>query len=217
MLTANFKYYLPKFGKNGNMLDHRGVRLVLNDWQLSGFVAAQTGTPITFSYTFSSVLTSTAAINRYYTGQERFGPRPVFVANWKLPGEQRSEYVQFNTASFIPASRPSVGLESGFNYWSNPTTFLSSPEITLMKNVPFSQDGRRYVQLRLETYNVLNHHDYTGRATSATFTSPTNWTITNLPEAVVPPGTANGGRFGFGALSGAAAPRRLQIAVKIYF
>ena len=46
---------------------------------------------------------------------------------------------------------------------SNPTIFWSSPELTMMKNVPFSKDGRRYVQIRLETYNTLNHHDWTGR------------------------------------------------------
>ncbi len=86
-----------------------------------------------------------------------------------------------------------------------------------MKNVVFSKDSKRYVQIRAETYNLLNHHDYTGRSTSATFRSPTDLTLTNLPDAVVGTGAANGGRFGFGALSGAANPRRMQVALKIYF
>jgi hypothetical protein len=94
-----------------------------------------------------------------------------------------------------------------------------------MKNIPFSEDGRRYVQLRLETYNVMNHHDYTGRANSATFYSPTDLRLTNLPTGistfVSPTSTTGlvtgGGRFGYGALSGAANPRRVQISAKIYF
>jgi hypothetical protein len=202
------------------------VRLALNDWQLSGLMTAQTGNPSSFSYGYSTGLTSGGAINRVYTGQERYGPRPMFVVDWTLPKNQTNEFVQFNTASFIPASKPSTGMESGFNYWSSPATFWASPEITLMKNVPFSEDGRRYVQLRLETYNVMNHHDYTGRSTSATFYSPTDLRLTNLPDgstnpqAYVNPSTgvqSSGGRFGFGALSGAASQRRLQVAFKIYF
>jgi hypothetical protein len=133
------------------------------------------------------------------------------------------EYHQLNTNAVLPALIPSVGLESGLNYWSQPTTFWSSPEITLMKNVPFSKDGRRYVQLRLETYNMLNHHDFTGRSMSPNFWSPTDLRITNLPTGIstmVNPTTGaamDGGRFGYGALSGAASPRRVQISLKINF
>jgi hypothetical protein len=89
--------------------------------------------------------------------------------------------------------------------------------------VPFSKDGRRYVQLRLETYNALNHHDYNGRSMSPNFWSTTDLRITNLPTGIstfTNPSTGaamNGGRFGYGTLSGAQSPRRVQIALKIYF
>lgn len=214
MMTANFVFYLQKFGKNGNFLDHPGLRLILNDWQLSGIVTAQSGTPANFGYSYSTGISNLA---RQYTGTERYGPRPVLLSAWELANDKQTEFTQFNTASIGPASKPSVGRESGFYYWSNPATFLSSPEITFMKNVVFSQDGKRYVQLRAETYNLLNHHDYTGRSMSATFRSPTDLTLTNLPDAIVGTAVTNGGRFGYGALSGAASPRRMQVAVKIYF
>jgi len=214
MLVVNFVYYLPKLGRNGNFLDHRGIRLALNDWQLSGMVTAQSGTPANFGYSFSTGISNLA---RQYTGTERYGPRPVIAGNWVLPKDQQNEFVQFNPAAIQPAAKPSVGRESGFYYWSNPPQFLSSPEITFMKNVMYTSDSKRYVQLRVETYNLFNHHDYTGRSTSATFRSPTDLTLTNLPDAVVGTAVSNGGRFGYGALSGAASPRRMQIAVKIYF
>jgi hypothetical protein len=221
MLSINFVYYMPKWGKNGNLLDHPGVRLALNDWELSGFMLAQTGTPAQFGYpSFNSP--SGLNVNRYYTGQENFGPRPYIMGDWRLA--TKDEYHQFNTNAIQPAViHGSVGLESGLGYWSNPNTFFSSPEITMMKNVPFSKDGRRYVQLRLETYNMLNHHDYTGRSMSPTFNSPTDLTLRNLPTGIstlTNPSTGapiDGGRFGYGALSGAASPRRVQIAIKIYF
>lgn len=223
VLVGNFVYYLPKFGKNGNFLDIPGVRMALNDWQLSGIVTLQTGTPTQLGgFGFSTP--SGLNVNRYYTGQETFGPRPILVGDWRLPSGQMNEYTQFNTAAVQPAViKGSVGLESGRGYWSQPTTFLSSPEITLMKNVPFSKDGRRFVQLRLETYNMLNHHDWTGRGMSPTFYSPTDLRITNYPIGVstmVNPADGkamDGGRFGYGALSGESRSRRIQVSLKINF
>ena len=93
----------------------------------------------------------------------------------------------------------------------------------MMKNVPFSKDGRRYVQLRLETYNAFNHHDYNGLALTPNFWSTTDLRVTNLPTGIstfTNPSTGaamNGGRFGHGALTGAQSPRRVQISFKIIF
>jgi hypothetical protein len=220
MFTLNAVYFAPKFGKNGNFLDHSVVRMVLNDWQFSGIMIVSTGSPTQFGY--PSYSNDGSNINLRWTGQNTLGPRPYILGDWRLSSGKDS-YHQFNTSVVLPAIIPSVGLESGLNYLSTPATFWSSPEITLMKNVPFSKDGRRYVQLRLETYNALNHHDYTGRAMTPNFWSPTDLRITNLPTGIstmVNPSTGaalDGGRFGYGALNGAASPRLVQIALKIYF
>jgi hypothetical protein len=222
VMTANFVYFMPKFGRNGNFLDIPGVRLALNDWQLSGFVTAQTGSPLGFSCGFSTG--ASAGMGNLYTGQPNLGPR-CYVNDWKLSGNQMDEFTQWNVAAIAPPVKGSVGLESGLKQWSNPATFFASPEFTLMKNVPFSKDGRRYAQFRLETYNTLNHHDYTGRGTNVTFFSPTDLRITNLPDGSTNPLAyknasgvqSSGGRFGVGALSGAASPRRTQLSMKIYF
>ena len=220
MLTVNFVYFLPKFGKNGNLLDIPGVRLLLNDWQLGGLVIGQTGSPTQFGY--PSYTNDSSNIAARWTGQPDLGPRPI-VTNWQLPSSQMDDYHQFNTNAVLPANKPSVGLESGIAYWSNPATLLSSPEITMMKNVRLGKNERRYVQLRLETYNALNHHDYTGRNMTPNFYSTTDLRITNLPTGIstmLNPTTGasmNGGRFGYGALNGAANPRRCQLAIKLYF
>ena len=66
-------------------------RLILNDWQLSGIIQFQSGTPTNFSYSFSSGVSNQ---NRQTTGQERYGPRPVFVADWRIPEEKMNEFVQ---------------------------------------------------------------------------------------------------------------------------
>jgi hypothetical protein len=213
ILTVNFIYHLPKPASHGNILDHRGVRMLLNDWELSGLVTAQTGTPAQFSYGITGV----SSLARVYTGSDRYGPRPLIFGNWQLPSSQMNELQQFNVGAIQPAIKPSIGLDSGQGYWSNPGTFWSSPELTLFKNFPYSHDNsRRYIQLRLETYNTFNHHDYTGRNMGATFRSATDFTLTNLPIGVSTISN-NGGRFGFGALNGAASPRRVQLSLKVYF
>jgi hypothetical protein len=220
VFTLNAVYFAPKFGKNGNFLDHSVVRMVLNDWQFSGIMIVSTGSPTQFGY--PSYSNDGSNINLRWTGQNTLGPRPYILGDWRLSSGKDS-YHQFNTSVVLPAVIPSVGLESGLNYLSNPTALWSTPEITMMKNVPFSKDGRRYVQLRLETYNAFNHHDYNGLALTPNFYSTTNLTVTNLPAGVstfvdpVKSTAVNGGRFGYGTLTGAQSPRRVQISAKIIF
>jgi hypothetical protein len=219
VMTANFVYFLPSPGRNGNFLDHKGLRLVLNGWQVTGIVTAQTGTPVTFGHPGFATDGSNVALR--WTGQPTFGPRAV-VTNWRLPGSGMTELSQFNVNAIRPANIPSVGLDSGLGYWSNPTTFISSPEISFMKNVHLTEDGKKSIQLRVEAYNLLNHHDWTGRNMGATFQSPTNLTLTNLPTEIATQNaggvyTQAGGRFGFGALNGAVTGRRIQLNMKVYF
>jgi hypothetical protein len=127
------------------------------------------------------------------------------------------------STAILPCKIPSVGLEDGIGYMSNPATFPSSPQIAMLKNVPFTKDGKRYFQFRLEAYNALNHHDYTGRNLTPNYWSPTDLALTNLPTGISTMtnpsnGTSmNGGRFGFGALTGAASPRRVQLGIKLFF
>lgn len=216
VLNWSYIYFLPKFGKNHNLLDIPVVRLVINDWQLSGQWQASTGSPISFGFNFQN---DSSNINQRWTGNPDYGPRPLIVGNWRA--SRPNEMAAFNTGAIqVPLggpAHPSVGLESGFSYWNNPTTFWSNPQTTMMKNIMFSKDNnRRYLQIRLETYNTFNCHEYNGYNTTATFNSPANLTLVNLPVGIGP-ANANGGRYGFGAKTGTNATRTMQAAVKIYF
>jgi hypothetical protein len=223
MMTASYIYFLPKFGKNHNFLDIPVVRLIINDWQLTGLLQAQTGTPTNFGFGF---LNDASNINQRWTGNPDYGPRPI-LGNWRLNSSQVNEYNAFNVNAIgVPLggpAHPSVGLESGFGYWSNPTTFWSNTQMSMMKNIMFSRDNsRRYLQLRLETYNVGNGHDFNGYNTTAQFYSPADLRLSNLPQGISTitnssGGSINGGRFGFGAKTGTQQTRTLQAAVKIYF
>jgi hypothetical protein len=69
------------------------------------------------------------------------------------------------------------------------------------KNIPFSSDGVRYIQLRLESDNVFNHTQFAN------------------PDGNFGNGTpAQGGTFGtIGSINTTTAARQTQIAAKIYF
>ena len=221
IFNFSYVYFLPKFGKNGNLLDLPVVRLILNDWQLSGLSTANTGSP--FSYGCCGFTNDGSNISQRWTGNPDYGPRAIILPTLhQVAAGMDPSYAAFNTAAIVvppggPAT-PSVGLESGFNQFSNPTVFFSNIQTTLMKNIMFSKDNnRRYFQIRLETYNTFNNHEYNGINASGTWLSPAQPNIlTNLPVGVSTI-TQNGGRFGFGALTGSNATRSLQAAIKIYF
>ena len=64
-------------------------------------------------------------------------------------------------------------------------------------------------EFRIDAFNVLNHTQFTGFNGTANFTSLTNPTITNLGRET--------NTTGFGAVSGVATPRTLQIVTRVTF
>jgi hypothetical protein len=83
-------------------------------------------------------------------------------------------------------------------------------DITVMKYIPLGTE-RIKMQLRAEMFNAFNHPQFNAINNAATFNSAGQ--ITNLPTAL----GGGGGRFGFGAVTGTQDPRRIQLAVKLYF
>ena len=73
----------------------------------------------------------------------------------------------------------------------------------------FGGPKRLKFEFRVDAFNVFNHTQFTGFNGTANFTSLSNPTITNL---------GNESRTsGFGAVSGVAAPRTLQIVTRVTF
>jgi len=207
ILVFNYIYNTPKLARSGNVLDNWLGRAVFNGWVVSGITTIQTGAPDSVSYSISGV----SQLARLVTGDETWGPRVVLTGQDPfVPKDKRNENSWFTAGAFAPAVKPSVGLESavrgyiygpGTNHW----------DVSVFKSFPFSADGSRFVQLRLEMFNAPNHTQYSGVNTSIVFDSAGK--VTNLPTAL----GGGGGRFGFGAVTSARDPRIIQLAAKIYF
>ncbi len=183
-----------KFMSNPN----RFLQTVAGGWGLDGILTLQTGFPL-------AIFTGTNNIH-----DEGGGARP-----------------NFNTAACPNGAAQSGSRESRLNEWFNITCFTAAPPFTLgtvsrtlpnvrmdgihnldfalFKNFPLSPEGRVFLQLRGEAFNMLNTPQF-GPPTSSN--CPCNGTV-----------GANGilnynGRFGV-ITSQANNPRLIQVAGKI--
>ncbi len=83
-------------------------------------------------------------------------------------------------------------------------------ETALFKNVPLNEKGMK-LQLRVETYNTFNHSEF--NAVNAS----TNFTLVTSGTPGVTPNTYNQTNSQLGQFSGTAAPRYMQLALRLDF
>jgi hypothetical protein len=208
-LTFNYVYDIPSLAKMASVLDNPVGRQIFGGWEISGLSSFSVGAPQTASYTLTNA--SGAALNRLVTGSEDFAPRVVLTCDPNKSGGDRTILAYINTSCFAPAQKGSIGNDSGINTIRGPG--LNNWDMSLFKKIQYSENPSRYIQLRVEAYNVFNHTNWTTLNTAAQF-SPTG-TLLNAAS----PTNLNG----FGALTAVRAagqpgsPRIIQLAGKLYF
>ena len=192
--NVNWVYELPKATRS------RSLGLALNDWQLSGIYRYQTGAPYNVGFTIPG-------LSGYgVTGtQQNEGGRIVVTGN---PGSGTSSdpYRQFNVSAFTTPGLGSLGLESGRNFlYRSP---INSWDISLAKEFRIKESAR--FEVRLDTFNTLNHTQFDTINATLNVTSLTNPTPTNLASET-------GNRTGFGAVTAVRPPRNMQISARFQF
>jgi hypothetical protein len=175
--VLSFDYHLP-FGRNRaigtNM--NRILDGVIGGWELSSIITAQSRTPLAI----------TQAENNLWQGDQR----PNLVGDPSMPGSPHDKLNSyFNAKAFQEVGPDQLGSTArtlanyrgpGINSW----------DATLAKN--FNMAEKKYLQLRLEAYSVLNHPIFGNPNTSF--------------------GSSN-----FGQITSASGARALQVAAKFYF
>jgi len=121
----------------------RGSR-ILGGWQLSGILAAQTGSPF-------SVLVPCAAINA-----EGNNCRPNRIGSGELPSDQRSISRWFDVKAFAIPYPQAFG-NAGRNILRGPGS--ANIDLALSKSFLWGADARR-LQIRSEFFNALNHTNF---------------------------------------------------------
>jgi hypothetical protein len=190
-----WNYNIPRAS---SLVNHKIVRGLFDNWQISGIYTAQSGAPLAATYSYSPT--------QDITGSPTDSGRPIVVANPVLPKGQRTFDQVFNTSAF---TAPSIAMcenaNPSFLCWGNESKYafrgpgLNNWDMSLFKNMPLTE--RWHAQLRVEAYNLFNHTQFSGVNTSAQFN--TAGALTN--------GTT------FGSYSSATNPRQLQLALRIWF
>jgi hypothetical protein len=174
-LVTNFNYEIP-FLKNTK---NTALRLALGGWQMNGIFIAQSGLP------FGAILAADQANVGQGTQRANYSGSPVTVdcGSGKL-----TRCVDIN-AFALPAQ---------FTYGNTPRNFMRGPGLvnmdwSLFKNFNFTERYR--LQFRWETFNTLNHPNFSN------------------PNSTYIPGSAN-----FGNITGTATNmRQMQMALKLIF
>ena len=141
-------------------------------------------------FQFNGILTLRSGLPLVVRGaNNRAADRPNLVGDPELPGDERSLTRWFNTAAF--AAPPA------FTYGTTPRTLanvrgpgFASVDFSLAKNIALSETMR--LQARAEFFNLFNRVNF------------------NQPNVNFLSG-------GFGEITSADVPRRVQFGVKLYF
>ena len=181
VLTASYVYPLPFFKDK-----HDWTNYALGGWELSGIVTWNTGLPAPIT---SSSGLDAGGLGAANNASSLAGYRPDAVGDPNSGPGIRTIDQWFNTAAFaevpIGANRPG---NSGKYIIQTPG--ISRWDFSLFKQ--FRIKERLNLQVRGETFNVLNH---------ANFNAP----------------TAAFGNPNFGKILGARDPRQIQLGAKVVF
>jgi len=144
VLVLNFVYDLPFFNHASNKLTHS----VLGGWQVSGIVTTETGLALTPTYNNTSLGMGGNTANRPdLTGSVSY---PHTFANWFSAGA-------FSTPQALAWGNAPKGVVRGPG--------LNTLDASVFKNfgnIPwFTKEGANF-QLRIESFNTLNHTEFSG-------------------------------------------------------
>jgi hypothetical protein len=191
-LSAGYVYAVPVAGF---MRSNAILRETLSGWGVGGVTAFQTGFPIGIN--------ASGSFNSGWCDEfEYFGcPDVPNTSSFNVQKEniRSASHQYFGTGSFSPQPTGTFG-NTPRNYFNGPGYDYTN--LQLSKNIHFTSDGTRYLQLRLEAFNAFNHANFAPPASN--FLSPTFGAVSSVQISADPNGDPSPGRS-------------VQLAGKVYF
>ncbi len=206
---GNFVWEIPG-SKRGDTAGARALKLITNDWRLSGVWSATTGGAYTLGIGYQG-----GGGNQNITGSPNYGGRARILSD---PGSgcANDNYRQFSPAAFTGPSVGSVGLESGADYLRG--CFFQALDFAIAREVRIGESRR--LQFRLDIFNAPNEARVTGRNATMNLVSPLDQTVTNLPFDAggnLIPARSQPKNAGVGVANGYQGPRTLQAQLRFVF
>ncbi|MCI0393233.1 MAG: Plug and carboxypeptidase regulatory-like domain-containing protein [Acidobacteria bacterium] len=214
-LVINYLYDLPKV-RSDNWL----LKGALNGWQITGITQFLSGLPRELGFGIPNINTA-----QRVSGSWTEGPRPILTGNAQpsINREAAFDFTKVRMPDINPGPQPrSIIYRPGINV----------TDLSLFKNIPLGRDSARFIQLRLETFNVFNHAQFDSFNSGLTFNvagsfadykanqQGSSTTLRNLRGGVNSPAVGPLGRATaeFNAQPGYVSGNRVvQLAAKIYF
>ena len=184
--VANFIYDVPKASK---VMNNWATRSILDNWQISGIISAISGAPSGVGYSLVS--------GRDIVGGSGAGvdSRVDLIADPRPKNNGRA----FNIDSVASPNRDLFGIGNA------PKDIFRGPglqtwDVSFFKNIPFSAEAERRLQLRFEFYNFFNHTNFSSVDTGARFDEAGRQVNLNL-----------------GTYTASLDARRIVLGAKFYF
>ncbi|MFN7929413.1 MAG: hypothetical protein U0Y68_15995 [Blastocatellia bacterium] len=223
--VATYVYDLPQFGDRWGK--NLASKLLFNGWKLSGITSLISGNPFELGVGITGS-NATQRVAGSWTEPARFIVKsdPTAGPNGLL----------INPSAFLFPGVGNNGLGQRM-YMRNPG--INNTDLSLFKDIHLgNRDNNRYIQLRLEAFNVFNHTQFSGINAGTNLAVPNgtnaagdqqfltgNAIFARYNEAIISNNIRGQrttdssrplGAF-FGEYNGARDPRIVQLGVKLYF
>jgi len=145
--NASYVYALPFFAHTGDVAE----RKILGGWSISGITVAESGVPVSITYNGSDVV----GLGCCFTNRPNLSGKvsyPKTQAAWFTKGAFTDPLAPWNggtTQGFGTAGKDSVVGPGLFNW-----------NLSLMKEIPFTDHEGPRLELRFESFNTFNHTDF---------------------------------------------------------
>ena len=211
VFSAAYVLTLPDLSRRFDV--NRIARLAADGWQISGITTAYSGAPYEMSVNVAG------AGSWAITGSDTEG-----LALLGKAAASTNSNLQIDPARYLLPPLGSQGYGSR-QYLRGPG--LAKFDIAIIKNFHYSQRDTRYLQLRLEMFNALNHTLFNGVNSSTNIAAPNGATgldafssplsTLRITNNLRPTGSTRPIGTYFGEYNSAWSNRVIQVAAKIYF
>jgi hypothetical protein len=214
VLAINYVYDLPNLTKRFG--GPKWLSYITDNFQLSGITQFMTGYPIDPGIWWPPAQTISGTYSGDAIGWQRA---------WIYPFISKDPNHKVGTSQWDPTAfqPPNIGIPLGASRSSLRTGGMQNWDMSIFKNIPLGSNEQRYIQLRLEAFNVFNHPNFNNINMDWYMNSPSGSTPAELIINTRPTGQAINADYGnfFGEYNsqytGVGGPRVLQLAAKFYF